>query len=31
MKYLRTVGPADFCSVDVEPACELPGYKGWAV
>jgi hypothetical protein len=31
MEYLEIVGPADFSTIDVDPACEVPTAKGWAV
>jgi quercetin dioxygenase-like cupin family protein len=31
MEYLEIVGPADFTTIDVEPACEVPAAKGWGL
>lgn len=31
MEYLEIVGPADFSTIDVDPVCEIPAAKGWAV
>jgi quercetin dioxygenase-like cupin family protein len=31
MEYLEIVGPADFKTVDCEPACEVPAAKGWGL
>jgi quercetin dioxygenase-like cupin family protein len=30
MEYLEIVSPADFKSIDVEPACEIPPPTPWA-
>ena len=29
MEYLEVVGPADFTTIPVEPACDVPAPQGW--